>query len=71
MGSRFSDADQDRDGTVLDELQHELAIARRNVREAPNCLKLKLGRLDGLAQLQQAWDHIHVDRLLNRRVLFK
>lgn len=71
MGDRVSDGDQDRDGTILDELEHELAVARSNIRQAPDSLKLKLGRLLDLTQVQQSRNHVHVHSLLNRWVLFE
>lgn len=71
MGVGVGDANQDWDSTIFDQLEDKLAVARRNVREAPDGLELQLGRVQGLTQLQQAGDHVSVHGLLNWRVLLE
>lgn len=45
-----------------------MAVTRGNVCQTPDCFKLKLGRLDALAELEEARDQVAINRLLDGRV---
>lgn len=45
-----------------------MAVTRRNVCQAPDCFKLKLGGVGALTELEEARDQVAIDRLLDGRV---
>ena len=48
-----------------------MAVARSDVCQAPDCFKLELGALDVLAKLEETWDQVTIDSLLDRWVNLK
>ena len=48
-----------------------MAVTRSDVRQAPDCFKLELGALYVLAKLEETWDQVTIDSLLDRWVNLK
>ena len=65
------DADQNGDCMVFDEFQNELTVTGGDVGQAPDRFELQLRWLSVYSELEQAWNKVPVNGLLDRRLIFE
>ena len=68
MSVGVHDGNEDGHRLVLNQLENEVTVARGDVSQTPDGLKLKLGAFSILAKLEEARDQVAIDSLLDRWV---